>query len=120
MDRGTDAKKLLLGVDVPLKLGYVGVRNRSQQDIKDKVKVKQAIEAELDFFSKHSVYSTMDSRYLGTKALIKKLTDVLFHHIRLHLPKIIKEIDEKVKDCEERLKELGKLLGLTPRNHAPN
>lgn len=29
MDKGTDAKKLLLGVDVHLKLGYVGVKNRS-------------------------------------------------------------------------------------------
>lgn len=52
----------------------------------------------------------MDNKYLGTKALIKKLTDVLFHHIRMHLPKIIKEIDEKIRDCEDRLKELGTSL----------
>jgi vacuolar protein sorting-associated protein 1 len=31
----------------------------------------------------------------------------MFHHIRAFLPKIIKEISEKVKDCEERLKDLG-------------
>jgi replication fork clamp-binding protein CrfC len=33
MDRGTNAKKMLMGGDVPLRLGYVGVRNRSQEDI---------------------------------------------------------------------------------------
>ena len=30
MDRGTSAKKMLMGQDVPLRLGYIGVKNRSQ------------------------------------------------------------------------------------------
>lgn len=29
MDKGTDAKRLLHGDDVALRLGYVGVKNRS-------------------------------------------------------------------------------------------
>jgi len=34
MDRGTDARALLLNKgEVPLKLGYVGIKNRSQADI---------------------------------------------------------------------------------------
>jgi dynamin 1-like protein len=31
MDRGTDARNFLLGNVIPLKLGYVGVVNRSQE-----------------------------------------------------------------------------------------
>lgn len=31
MDRGTDARNFLLGNVIPLRLGYVGVVNRSQQ-----------------------------------------------------------------------------------------
>lgn len=31
MDRGTDARNLLLGKVIPLQLGYVGVVNRSQE-----------------------------------------------------------------------------------------
>lgn len=31
MDRGTDARNFLLGKVVPLRLGYVGVVNRSQE-----------------------------------------------------------------------------------------
>jgi hypothetical protein len=29
MDRGTNAKKMIMGNEVELKLGYVGVKNRS-------------------------------------------------------------------------------------------
>lgn len=29
MDRGTNARKLLMGEEVALKLGYIGVRNRN-------------------------------------------------------------------------------------------
>jgi replication fork clamp-binding protein CrfC len=37
MDRGTDARASLMNKgEVPLKLGYVGIRNRSQADINDK------------------------------------------------------------------------------------
>lgn len=31
MDRGTDARNLLTGKVIPLKLGYVGIVNRSQE-----------------------------------------------------------------------------------------
>ena len=44
MDKGTNAKKTLLGQEVPLKLGYVGVKLRSQQDIIDKKPVQVALE----------------------------------------------------------------------------
>jgi hypothetical protein len=33
MDRGTSAKNMILGKEVPLRLGYVGVVNRAQEDI---------------------------------------------------------------------------------------
>ena len=40
MDQGTDAATMLRGEDVPLRLGYVGVKMRSQQDILNKKPVK--------------------------------------------------------------------------------
>ena len=30
MDKGTNAKRMLTGADIPLRLGYVGIKNRSQ------------------------------------------------------------------------------------------
>lgn len=35
MDAGTNARRMLTGQDVPLRLGYVGVKNRNQQAIID-------------------------------------------------------------------------------------
>jgi dynamin 1-like protein len=36
MDHGTDAVDVLLGRVIPVKLGIIGVMNRSQQDINTK------------------------------------------------------------------------------------
>ena len=69
MDRGTNAKNMILGKDIQLRLGYVGVKNRSQEDINNNMGVKSALEAEKIYFSKHSVYSTMPQNLLGTEAL---------------------------------------------------
>lgn len=44
MDRGTDARSVLLNKgQVPLKLGYVGIKNRSQADINENKTVKSFI-----------------------------------------------------------------------------
>ncbi len=59
MDKGTNAKRMLTGADIPLRLGYVGVKNRSQQDINDNMSVKDAIEREKLYFATHSVYSAL-------------------------------------------------------------
>jgi len=40
MDRGTDAFKLLRGEEVWMRGGFVGVKNRSQSDIYDGVKLE--------------------------------------------------------------------------------
>ena len=69
MDKGTNAKRMLTGQDVPLRLGYVGVKNRSQQDINDNMSVRDAIEREKMYFSTHSLYSTMPQNLLGTEIL---------------------------------------------------
>lgn len=86
MDKGTNARKMLMNQEIPLKLGYIGVRNRCQQDIIDKVSVKVATEHEAEYFAKHPVYSTLAPGIVGAKSLTSKLTTVMFHHIRSFLP----------------------------------
>lgn len=44
MDKGTNAKKSLMGQEVSLRLGYVGVKLRSQQDIKAGKPIQVALE----------------------------------------------------------------------------
>jgi dynamin 1-like protein len=55
MDRGTDARNFLLGNVVPLRLGYVGVVNRSQEDIAANKSIREALVYEENFFRSRPV-----------------------------------------------------------------
>mmetsp|Transcript_123238 Transcript_123238/g.343083 ORF Transcript_123238/g.343083 Transcript_123238/m.343083 type:complete len:791 (-) Transcript_123238:97-2469(-) len=107
MDQGTDAAKMLRGEEVPLRLGYVGVKMRSQQDIMNSKPVKEALQEEKVWFESHRLYSKLPPGLVGTPVLIEKLTQVLFKHIRRFLPEIKKEINEKRRSVQDRLDELG-------------
>uniref|UniRef100_A0A0G4FVQ9 Dynamin-type G domain-containing protein n=1 Tax=Chromera velia CCMP2878 TaxID=1169474 RepID=A0A0G4FVQ9_9ALVE len=107
MDRGTDAVRMLQGEDIPLRLGYVGVRNRSQQDIRSGKKIKDALEDEKMFFANHPTYRALPPTLLGSRSLTDKLTKVLFRHIRHFLPEIKREINVRVRTLQGRLDELG-------------
>ncbi|KAK1264101.1 Dynamin-related protein 3A [Acorus gramineus] len=85
MDRGTDAKNFLLGNVIPLRLGYVGVVNRSQQDILNKSSIKEALAYEENFFRSRPVYHSLADR-CGVPQLAKKLNQILVLHIRAVLP----------------------------------
>jgi len=110
MDQGTDASKMLRGEDIPLRLGYVGVKMRSQQDIQQAKPVKDALKDEKDWFENgpmSRVYSKLPPGHVGTPVLISKLTNVLLKHIRRFLPEIKKEISERRRTTQDRLDELG-------------
>jgi len=49
MDEGTDAVEVLCGRVIPVKLGIIGVINRSQLDINKKKNIKLAIKDEVNF-----------------------------------------------------------------------
>ena len=107
MDKGTSAKRMIEGKDVQLRLGFIGIKNRSQQDIIDRITVKVAIEREKLYFSTHPIYSTMPQNLLGIGNLTTKLTRILFTHIKHSLPEIMKEIRDKIRETEDDLKDLG-------------
>ena len=107
MDKGTHAKNVLYGYDIPLKFGYVGVKGRSQHDIISKISVKEGLETEKKFFASHPVYSTMPTNIIGTDALIQKLTKIFYNHIKSVMPDIYQEVLSMITESEERLKELG-------------
>jgi hypothetical protein len=110
MDKGTDAKKALMNEEVKLTLGYVGVKNRSKQDLMDKIPIKDAFKSEKDFFNNHPVYKKLPPGLVGTDVLIQKLTKIFFRMIREHLPTIIKAINDNIKHSEEELALLGQPL----------
>ncbi|KAL6515354.1 hypothetical protein OROHE_018986 [Orobanche hederae] len=85
MDRGTHARNFLLGKVIPLRLGYIGVVNRSQEDILLNRSVKDALIAEEKFFRGRPVYSDL-ADHCGVSQLAKKLNQVLVQHIMTVLP----------------------------------
>jgi GTP-binding protein EngB required for normal cell division len=107
MDPGTDACKMLLGEEIALRLGYVGVKNRGQADIRANMRVRAALDMEKKWFSDHPKYSKLPPGYTGTDCLVSKLTKVLFRHIKNFLPEIKKEILDRRRKVADRLSELG-------------
>lgn len=107
MDKGTDARSMLLNKEIPLRLGYIGVKGRSQLDINNKVSVKNALKTEMNFFNDHPAYRHLPKELLTTNSLVHKLITVMYDHIKNVLPSILKEINYKIKNCEENIKKLG-------------
>ena len=107
MDKGTDAKKVLLNQEIPLKLGYIAVKNRSKQDLIDKISMEETQRKEREFFKNHPIYKHLPPSCFGNDVLIQKLTKILFRIIRDNLPGIIKSINDAIRRCEEELKFLG-------------
>ncbi|GAB4838401.1 Dynamin- protein 3A [Ancistrocladus abbreviatus] len=95
MDRGTDARNFLLGKVIPLKLGYVGVVNRSQEDIMLNRSIKDALVAEERFFRSRPVYSDL-ADWCGIPQLAKKLNQILVQHIKAVLPSLKAQISAQL------------------------
>ena len=68
MDRGTDALAYIRNEVVPLRLGYVGVVNRCQQDIAQRRSIREARASEAEFFRHHPAYAEVAAN-CGTEAL---------------------------------------------------
>ncbi|KAM6930346.1 dynamin-1-like protein isoform 2-T2 [Xenentodon cancila] len=83
MDAGTDALEVLLGRVIPVRLGIIGVVNRSQHDINIQKSLEDSMKDEQTFLQRH--YPSLASR-AGSRYLAKTLSRLLMHHIRECLP----------------------------------
>lgn len=106
MDKGTDALEILTGQLLPLKLGYVGVVNRSQLDIQSRKRISDALKSETEFFSNHQLYRSIASQ-CGTPYLVKLLNRVLMDHIRACLPELKARISKLLADAQREMDSYG-------------
>ncbi|VEU21577.1 DEKNAAC102570 [Brettanomyces naardenensis] len=106
MDHGTNALDILVGKVYPLKLGFIGVVNRSQQDISTNKSLKDSLAAEQDFFISHPAYRRMAS-HCGTEYLAKTLNRTLMNHIRDRLPDIKAKLNTLIGQTEQELATYG-------------
>lgn len=106
MDKGTDVVDILAGRIIPLRLGYVAVVNRGQKDLDNRKSIRNALEAEREFFESHPAYSSK-AQYCGTPFLSRKLHMILLHHIRNTLPEIKAKIGSNLQKYQNELASLG-------------
>ncbi|XP_077325455.1 dynamin-1-like protein isoform X5 [Lithobates pipiens] len=104
MDAGTDAMDVLLGRVIPVKLGIIGVVNRSQLDINNKKIVADSIRDEYAFLQKK--YPSLANRN-GTKYLARTLNRLLMHHIRDCLPDLKTRINVLAAQYQSLLNSYG-------------
>ncbi|CAH0394625.1 unnamed protein product [Bemisia tabaci] len=104
MDAGTDAIDILCGRVIPVKLGIIGVVNRSQQDIIDKKSVQDALKDEASFLQKK--YPTLANRN-GTPYLAKTLNRLLMHRIRDCLPELKTRVSSMISQFQQLLTSYG-------------
>ncbi|KAG5641963.1 hypothetical protein DXG03_003855 [Asterophora parasitica] len=106
MDAGTNALDILTGRVYPLKLGFIGVVNRSQQDINSDKSMKDALDSETEFFRNHSAYRNIAHKN-GTKYLAKTLNQVLMNHIRDKLPDMKARLNTLMGQAQQELNSFG-------------
>lgn len=106
MDHGTNALDILSGRVYPLKLGFIGVVNRSQQDIQTQKPMSDALRAEAEFFRHHPAYRNMATR-CGTQYLAKTLNTTLMGHIRDRLPDIKARLNTLMGQTQQELASYG-------------
>lgn len=106
MDHGTNALDILSGRVYPLKLGFIAVVNRSQQDIQNAKPMSEALKAEADFFRHNPAYRNIATR-CGTQYLAKSLNTTLMAHIRDRLPDIKARLNTLMGQTQQELASYG-------------
>ena len=108
MDDGTNALDIFEGKTLKLSLGYIGVVNRSQQDINSNKTIDEAIRDEAEWFksdSKAAPYRQIRFR-MGSQYLQKVLNEQLGKHIKEKLPGIRRSLQKKVQELKRTLQDL--------------
>lgn len=91
IDKGTKSDKadLLCGKIIPVKLGIIGVVNRSQKDINENKTLEDTIENETEFFGTN--YPEICKKH-GNQVLANTLQDILIKHIKITIPTLYKNL----------------------------
>lgn len=105
IDQGTlqDSAELLSGEKIPVKLGIIGVVNRSQKDINDNKNIHDTLQSERKFLKTH--YPNIYKKH-GNGALAKTLQNILLKHIKKTFPLLVKNLEDTKYQLEEQLKTL--------------
>ncbi|CAI6343261.1 unnamed protein product [Macrosiphum euphorbiae] len=107
IDKGTksDIVDLLCGKIIPVKLGIIGVVNRSQIYINENKTLEETLKNETEFFRTN--YPEICKMH-GNKVLANTLQDILIKHIRKYIPTLNKNLQYTKTELESKLETLKK------------
>lgn len=103
MDEGTDAWNMLQGKVIPVKLGIIGVVNRSQKDINDEKSIKESLKNEKKFLMNN--YPRLASKH-GSDYLSKTVQGLLIGHIKTCLPDLNTKILNRLAKIRVELSQI--------------
>ncbi|KAM8964772.1 dynamin-1-like protein isoform 1-T2 [Sarcophilus harrisii] len=104
MDAGTDAMDVLMGRVIPVKLGIIGVVNRSQNDLNTHKSINKVLWDEQAFLLKN--YPSLASQN-GTHFLAKTLNRLFMRHIRGCLPELKTRVNVLTAQYQSVLQSYG-------------
>ena len=111
MNEGTSITDLLenkVSKDLQLKYKYYAIKNRTTEEV-SKFSAREGLELEKEYFKSHKIYSNIKySKNIGITNLCDNLGIILTNSIKSNLPRIIKEIEEKLRINNDMLDKLGK------------
>ncbi|CRG92822.1 hypothetical protein PISL3812_09893 [Talaromyces islandicus] len=87
--------------------GWFVVKNRSAQEITEGVTIKARHERERTFFATTAPWTDLKRDRVGINALKKFLGGLLYDHIRMEFPGVIKDIEELSANTQKELELLG-------------
>ena len=120
IDKGSEAERYYVELaqnrNVKLSLGWHVLRNRGHTTKEDTIEERDEREAA---FFEHSVWGeSLDPSQLGVHALKERLADVLWHQIKEGLPGVKSDVQTGIKDCESKLRQLGKARTTLREKHS--
>ncbi|XP_072963106.1 phragmoplastin DRP1E-like [Typha angustifolia] len=111
MDKGTNALDVLEGRSYKLQHPWVGIVNRSQQDINKNVDMIVARRKEREYFATSPDYSHLASK-MGSEYLAKLLSKHLESVIRAQIPSITSLINKSIDELESEMDHLGRPIAV--------
>lgn len=109
LDDGSEEERswiaLFQNKDIKFDLGWHLVRNRTQLELHLTTDEHEAIEKE--FFTSRAAYRFLPDHMLGSTALYKRLTRLLFAHLKREIPNLDRELNLEFNKTLNRLDRLG-------------
>ena len=94
MDKGTNCKEILSNKLIPLKYGYIAVKNRSKLDSINNISVKEGLEKEKIFFKNNETFNKMNKKIFGTQSLINKIVEIYTNMFYLYFDDTVYSINQ--------------------------